>query len=214
MADDHDHDHGGGLANLFGLNKKEKPHRDPKSPIPISQPKEVPPYSSSSGLIPTRIHFKGLYDLDGLYHFMSNWLRQRRYELHESIYKSRPPELEIRWTAERRTTGFVMEVITVYYHSWGEYDLDVTVNGKKKKMTNARFILTINGAIKAPYEDMFGKPKWTQNAIERRLLDLFRKWFARRELEAVYEDTLYYEMYKFHGAIKDFLNLEAKGNVY
>ena len=36
----------------------------------------------------------------------------------------------------------------------------------------------------------------------------------KRELEAIEWDTLYYEMYKFHGAIKEFLKYEAKGNVY
>lgn len=212
MAEEHK-----GPGNLFGLIKnKEEAHVDPKAPIPIHYPQEhVPNYSSKfAPLFDTRIKFKGLYDLDGLYRFMANWLRQRRYKVYENMYKSKPPELEIRWRAEREATGFVMEVITIYYHSWGEYDIDVAMNGKKKKMANARFILTIGGEIQAPYEDIFGRPKWTHNAVERRLLNLFRKWFMKRELEAAYWDTLYYEMYKFHGGIKDFLKLEAKGNVY
>ncbi len=225
MADEHGHveqAHGddghapaGGGLNLFGFKKKEE-HTpvDPKAPIPIHHPK-APPYDSNFGeLYKTRIKYKGLYDLDGLYRFMANWLRQRRYELNETLYKSKPPEMELRWTAERKKTGFVMEVITIYYHSWGEYDLDVVVNGKKKKMTNARFILTIGGKMEAPYADIFGRERWTHNAVERRLLLLFTNWFAKRELESVYWDALYYEMYKFQGEIKDFLKLEAKGNVY
>lgn len=155
-----------------------------------------------------------MYDLDGLYRFMANWLRQHRYELNENLYKFKPPEFEIRWKAERKATGFVMEYITIYYHSWGEYDIDAVINGKKKRVSNARMKLVISGGIEAPYEDIFGAPRWTHNAVERRLLLLFKNWFFRREIESVYWDTLYYEMYKFNGAIKDFLKLEAKGNVY
>lgn len=205
----------GAFFGLFGKKKAEEAPVDPKAPIPIHTP-SAPEYNPQAvgSLFVTRIKFRGLYDLDGLYSFMANWLRQRRYEVHETLYKAKPPELEIRMRAERKITGFIMEVLTVYYHSWGEYDLDVMVNGTKKKMTNARMIITLGGEIRAPYEDIFGRPRWTASAVERRLLDLFRNWFVRRELESVYWDTLYYEMYKFHGAIKDFLKYEAKGNVY
>ncbi|MBI2664394.1 hypothetical protein HYX10_03560 [Candidatus Woesearchaeota archaeon] len=202
-----------GLFARFRKKKEEKP-ADKKGPIEIHEP-HAPAYSESIGkLFPTRIKYRGLYDLDGLYRLMSNWLRQRRYRVYETLYKSKPPELEIRWTAEREKSGFVMEVITIYYHSYGEYDVDVVINGRKKKMTNARMILTLGGDIKAPYEDIFGRPRWTANATERRLLNLFRNWFVKRDLESVYWDTLYYELQKFQGAIKDFLRMEAKGNIY
>lgn len=205
-----------GLKGLFARFRKKESEEavDEKAPIPIHEPK-APAYDPKfAGLFPARIKFRGLYDLDGLYNFMANWLRQRRYEVHETLYKSKPPELEIRIRGERKKTGFVMEVITIYYHSYGEYDLDVVFNGKKRKMTNARMTLTISGEIRAPYEDIFGRPRWTSNAVERRLLNLFRRWFAKRELESVYWDTLYYEIWKLHSGIKDLLKYEAKGNAY
>ena len=203
----------GGLLSLF-RKKQEEPVSE-GGPIPIHIP-TAPPYEPtfSGALFPARIKFRGLYDFDGLYKFMANWLRQHRFEIYETLYKAKPPELEIRLRGERKYTGFSMWILRVYYHSWGEYDVDVVVKGKKKKMTNARMIITISGEVRAPYEDIFGRPKWTANAIERRLLNLFRNWFMKRELESLEWDTLYYEMYKFHGAIKDFLKYEAKGNVY
>jgi len=205
-----------GLKGLFARLRKKEKEAPPEegTPIPIHEPK-APGYSPRfESLFPARIKYRGIYDLDGLYKFMANWLRQRRFEVYENLYKSKPPELEIRIRAERKKTGFVMDVITIYYHSYGEYDVDVVVNGKKKKMTNARMTITIGGEIRAPYEDIFGRPRWTANAVERRLLNLFRNWFMKRELEAAYWDVLYYEMWKFHGAIKDFLKFEAKGNEY
>ena len=205
-----------GLGGVFDLFRKGKEEVEPaEKAIPIHKPKAPGHDPNFPGdIFPAVIKFKGLYDLDGLYRFIANWLRQRRYEVHESMYKSRPPELEVRIMGERKHTGFVMWVINVYYHSWGEYDVETVIDSKKKKMTNARMRLILGGRVLAPYEDMFGRPRWTANVIERRLLNLFRNWFMKRELEAVEWDTLYYEIYKFHGAIKEFLRCEAKGNVY
>jgi len=216
MAHGHDEvEKKGGLLSLFRGKKEDEEPINPKAPIAIHTV-NAPEYNQSAvgPLFPSRIKYNGLYDLDGLYKLMANWMRQRRFELHETLYKARPPELEIRWRAERRKTGFAMEVIEIYYHSWGDYDVEVVKNGKKKKMTNARMILTISGDLLAPYSDIFGRPRWTANGVERRLLNIFRNWFMKRELESLYWDTFYYEVWKLHGAIKDFMGFEAKGNVY
>lgn len=218
----HNGNHGNAHGNTHGNENHGNGHgahggheEHSREPIDIPKLKEPPSYENRmGGLYPARIKYKGLYDLDGLYRLMANWFRQRRYRLYETLYKARPPELEIRWTAEREKTGFVKEIITIYYHSYGEYDIDVVIDGKKKKMTNARLILLIDGDIEAPYNDIYGRPRWTANSMERRLLNLFQNWFAKRELESVHWDTLYYEMWKLHGEIKTFLGMEAKGNVY
>jgi len=202
-----------GLLSKFRKKAEDEPV-DPKAPIPIHEP-NAPAYKESIGeLYPARIKYRGIYDLDALYKFMANWLRQRRYRVYETLYKARGQELEIKIRGEREKSGFVMEVLTIDYISYGEYDIDVVINGKKKKMANARMLIKISGDILAPYSDIFGRSRWTHNAMERRLLNLFRNWFMKRELESVYWDTLYYEMQKFQGAIKDVLKMEAKGNMY
>ena len=128
-----------GLKNLFErFKKKEEELVNEKDPIPIHTPKAPAHKESVGSLYPARIKFRGLYDLDGLYKFMANWLRQRRFKVYENLYKSKPPELQINITAEREKSGFVMEVITIYYHSYGDYDIDTVVNGKIA-LLNANF---------------------------------------------------------------------------
>ena len=145
---------------------------------------------------------------------MTNWLRQKRFEIHEDIYKFRPPELDIRFFGERKFNAFATQKISVYYHGWGEFDLDVMVKGKVKKMANTRFVLTIGGSVETAYEDIFGEPGWSKNLFERKLLGFFQGWVMLQDIGSIYWDELYYEMYRFQGGIKDFLNLQAKGNVY
>jgi hypothetical protein len=204
----------GGLFSFLKRNKGEEAEPE-HGPLDPDLPRNLVPYSTDHGpLFNLRVKYRGVYDLDGLYKFMSGWLRKRRYEFHETLYKNKPPEVEIRWRAERKKTGYIMEILTVYFHMWGEYDVEVVQNGKKKKMANARMIITLDGNIVAPHPDIFEQPRWTANNVERRLLRIFNNWFMKNELNSIYWDTLYYEMNQFQGAIKDYLGMSAGGNVY
>ena len=205
---------GRGLLGLVFRKKEEAKPVDEGGFVEPNLPKDVRFGDRNAAFKLGRIKYKGLYDLDKLYKFMANWLRQMRFEVHENLYKSKPPELEIRMRAERKITGFVMEVVTIYYHSWGEYDIEVVQNGKKKKMTRARMILEIGGDIVAPYNDIFGRQRWVANKAEVGIFNIFRNWFFKREIESVYWDTLYYELWRFHSAIKEVLKQEASGNVW
>jgi len=185
-----------------------------KGPIPVRSI-NAPAYAGVSGPypFPARIKFKGVFDLDGLYKFMVSWLKKFKYEFHETLYKFKPPELEIRWLAERRKTGFAKDILHVHFHMWGEYDIEVIRNGKKKKMTNARMIITLNAEVEAPYTNLFGQRRWNL-PMERRLLSIFHNYVIKREFELLYLDVLYYEMYAFHTAIKQYMRLSMSGNQY
>jgi len=185
-----------------------------KGPLPV-QAIEIPRYAKEGGRspYPMRIKFKGMYDFDALYRFMSQWLKGHRYEFHETLYKFKPPELDIRWRAERRKTGFAKDILHVEFHMWGDYDVEVVEKGKKKKMTNARMIITLNAEVEAPYANMFGQRRWNL-PMERRLLNIFHNYVLKREFELLYLDALYYELYSFHKAIKIFMKLSASGSAY
>lgn len=192
---------------LVGTKKEEA--MPAKGPVPVHSPK-VGPYDTRIGWFPHKIKYRGMFDLDKLYRVMGVWFKQRRFELHETLYKSKPPELEVKWTAERKRTNYAKELVFVQMHMWGDYNIDVIVDGKKKKMANVRMIITINGDIEAPYADIFGEPRWTATNIERRLLRVFQGWVMRREMEGLYWDRLYYELYDLYSLIKETLQFGAR----
>ncbi|MBI2143512.1 hypothetical protein HYU20_04205 [Candidatus Woesearchaeota archaeon] len=189
--------------------KKPEEGLPAKGPLPVHTPK-VSPYSTGMGWYPHRIKYRGMFDLDKLYKVMALWFKERRFELHERLYKSKPPELEVRLEAERKRTNFARELIFVHMHMWGDYNIEVIVNGKKKKMAKVRMVITIRGDIEAPYADIFGEPRWTATNLERRLLNIFKGWIMRREMEGLYWDRLYYEMYDLYGRIKETLQFGAR----
>ena len=194
---------------VIGRKPAESEAFPAKGPWPSYRP-NVPKADNTMGWYPHRIKYKGIFDLEGLYRIMARWFKEGRYELHENLYKSKPPELELRWYAERKRTSFAKEVVRVHVHMWGDYDVEVIANGKKKKMADVRMVMTITGTIEAPYPDIFGAPRWSQNNIERRLSTVFKNWVLKREMEGLYWDRLYYELYDLYGTVKEYLKLGAR----
>jgi hypothetical protein len=193
---------------LVGGSKKEEeglPEKGPVPTIPNPTGKVVPYKTEPVGSFTHRIKYKGMFDLDGFYRTMALWFKDRRFELHETLYKGKPPELEIRWRAERKRTSFVKEFVNVRLHMLGEYDVDAIVKGKKKKMAKGRLTVAIYADVEAPYEDIFGEKQWTATNIERRLLRLFQGWIFKKELEGLYQDQIYYEVYSLYSTMKGYL---------
>jgi hypothetical protein len=162
---------------------------------------------------PSRIKFNGSFDVESLYRFMVHWLKQRRYEVHETMYKFKPPEFNLKLRAERKKSGFVRTIINVDLHMWAEYDIETVVNGKKKKLANGRMILTIEPQLEAPYPNMFGDRRWNL-PMERKILKFFYEYVMKRDFEELDWDVLWYEVYQFHAAIKENMKLEARGSAY
>src|SRR3989344_7253437 len=150
-----------GILRGIPLFRKAKDADYPnEGPVPTRTPR-AHPYETSMGWFSHRIKYRGMLDLDKLYRVMAGWFKEKRFELHENLFKSKPPEWEVRWTGERKRTNYILERITVHAHMWGAYNIDAIVDGRKKKMANVRTIITLNAGIFTAYADIFGEPRWT-----------------------------------------------------
>lgn len=159
------------------------------------------------------IKFKGVFDFQRLYKVMVRWLKSRKFEFHETLYRFKPPELIVQWHAERRKTPFVKDIIRVNIDIRGFEDVETIVGGVKKKMTKGRLTITLDLSENTGYADITGTKKWN-TSLERRLKMFLHKFVIKRDFELLHIDALMYETWKFHKTIKDYLHLEAHGNLY
>lgn len=160
------------------------------------------------------IRYKGLFDFNGLYNLMVQWMKARRFWFHEDTYKHKVPtalgaEQELLWKGNKKITEFYMQDIRIYIHLWDMTEVEVVQKGVTKKLTNARIEMIISGVVTIDYEK-----RWEESTFYMALLDFYRKYIAKEEIETGYTDQLYYRMYKLHAAIKEFLDMQAKGNEY
>ncbi len=159
------------------------------------------------------IKFRGVFDLTKLYKVIVRWLKSRRFEFHEPLYRFKPPELILNWRAERRKTPFVKDIITVNIDVRGYEEVETIVNGIKKKLVKGRLTLKLQFGNESGYADMFGQKRWNTD-IERKLKWFLHNFVIKREFELLYLDALMYETWKLHKVIKDYIQMECHGNLY
>lgn len=159
------------------------------------------------------IRYKGLFDFDGLYYMMAKWLKDRRYWLHETDYKHKVPthgaEQEIKWAAEKKINDYIMYRYNLFIHTWDQVEVEVVKDGQKKTLTSARLEITFDGVVEVDYEK-----RMERNAIWKAIADVFYKYFLKEDIESIHYDTMYYRLQKFHAAVKDYIDMTAKGYEY
>jgi len=160
------------------------------------------------------IRYKGIYDFDGLYNLIVQWMKARRYWFHETKYKHKIPlptgaEQEITFTGTKDVTEFYQHNIVVDFHIWDMTEVEVEIDGEKKILTNARMEIIIQGSLNIDYEGIYGK-----STFWKTIRDFFLRYVLKQDIETVWYDELRYRIYKLHAVIKEFLDMQAKGNEY
>ena len=160
------------------------------------------------------IRYKGLFDFDGLYYLMVQWLKQRRYWFHEIDYKHKVPtpygaEQEIKWEAEKKINDYMKYRIGIFLHTWDQTEVEVIKDGEKKTLTSARIEITFDGTIEIDYEKRMSKSR-----VWAAIADVYYKYFLKEDIESIHYDTMYYRLQRLHSMVKKFLDMGAKGYEY
>ena len=204
----------GAFTQLFGgLFEKKTDEKPEVGPISVKGLKEFAPVPQPYVMPRFRIRYKGVFDLDGLYKKMVLWLKRRNFEFQERMYKDKPPELEIWWQARRRKTGYLMDVIDAHIHMFDMEKVEIIEKGIKKQRVHARITITLWPTVETGYADIFGDQRW-DSAFHRKLMSFYNKYVIRKDLDLTYTDALYYELYNLHAFVKEYLKMEARGNLY
>ncbi len=203
----------GFFSQLFSGLSEKKGEKPDAGPIPIRKPGEVFSPDANYPMYRVRVRYKGVFNLDGLYKKMVQWFKRGHYEFQERLYKDKPPELEIFWQARRRRTAYLMDVIDVHIHIFDMEPVEVIERGVKKKLTHARMTITLLPSCETGYADIFGHQKWG-SGFHRRLMHFYNKYVIKKDIDLAYTDALYYETFRLHAFIKDYLKMEGRGNLY
>jgi len=159
------------------------------------------------------VKYAGLLDSEALYKLIIRWFEEREFEVWEQFYKHKPPEIEIRWEAQKKIDVFRMHKVNMHMHFHDVKEVIVEKDGVKKKLWNTRCRIWEWPEIVTDYPDIFGDRKF-QSGFEKKLLFFMNRYFLRRDVELREIDVLYYELWGLQAQIKAFFEMEAKGNAY
>ena len=160
------------------------------------------------------IKYAGLFDKEGLLKAMRNWIEYYGYEFHEKSVKHKVPtpagaEQEIDWWGWRKVNDYIKYNINISLHFWNIKEVDVVRKGKTEKMTAAKIRMDMWGDLEVDWQNRFAGSKFLQA-----LGDFYLKYIVNKSLDLWWSDQLYYHIYKLHGLVKEYLDMEAKANAF
>lgn len=165
------------------------------------------------GYVPA-IKYHGIFDMTSLLKKMRSWIIANWFEFHEASVKHKVPspegaEQEFEWWGVRKVNSYVKYFVDVFIKLWNLHDVEVVREGQKKKLQSAKLLIETSGRIQLDWSDRFGGSQFLQN-----LAEFYNNYVVKKDIDMVWADKLYYDMYRFHQMIKEHLDFETKSNAY
>ncbi len=160
------------------------------------------------------LRYSGLFDFDGLYAAVVDWAKVQGYMWHERVYKHKVPsprgaKQELDWVLTKKITNYLSHEIIFGVVSWDTTEVEVTIEGRKKSLTNARIDIKMEGKLIYDQQNLFSGGRFIQ-----KLGDWYRYVVFKKELESVYLDQLHYRILDLHAVMKKYFDLQAKKYAY
>lgn len=161
---------------------------------------------------PAIVRFDGVFDWDGLYKAIVQYLRRQNYWFYERLYKSKPwspigTELVLRWTAERKLDEYYKYNLEFEWHLMDFHKVDVIRDGAKITLTKAYFWVEIRGVLVSDWQEFEGAKD--AGAVTKFFGKFFRKHVADREWLYDYLYPLYDEVMDVQKFIQDYVHFES-----
>ena len=165
--------------------------------------------SEKEQVLRERLRHDGLFDFRGTYSFAHDWLKdEKRYGVVEERYNEKVSgnarDLMIEWRAMRKLSDYIKIEIFIRIEITGMTEVEVEIDGEKKKMNKGRVELDIRGAlIKDP------DSKWDKAPFTRFMRDVYNKYVIPGRIFEM-EMRVKNDVIKFKDEVKAFLELSAR----
>jgi len=149
----------------------------------------------------------GYWKYSEVYDFMFNWFRDRHYKIAEDSYnekiQSNGKEVTATWKSTRKVTDYFKFLVQMDWHILGMKDVEVEVDGKKKKTQNGEVEIIFKGILIKDYEK-----RWEDKPLWKFMRGIYEKHVIRATVDE-FEDDLEDDVREIIGDLKAFLQLEA-----
>jgi hypothetical protein len=160
------------------------------------------------------LKIKGVVNWPEVYSFIKAWFKNKRYEVHEIVYKDKTNssdgtvKLECNIISERKIDEYYMFQISIAIKGW---DL-IPIKDKTKKnqlLYKGRVRFIIDAWVVEDYNNIM-----EQGALAQRLNYFFRKVVKWRDTTCIFADYIDYETVMFINDLKKILDLYAESEAF
>ncbi|MDO8564231.1 MAG: hypothetical protein Q7R87_04435 [Nanoarchaeota archaeon] len=161
-------------------------------------------------LIREKAEYTGVFDYSEAYSYFFEWFKDDKYlvveEKHNEKIKPDGKEIIIEWKARRELTDYFLLQIDVKFEVKRMVDVEVEIEGKKKKMNKGFFKVELKGIlVRDP------KSIWETTPLYKFLRDVYNKYIIAGRVDQM-EDRVKEDTIAFKEAFKSFLDFSGKRN--
>lgn len=162
--------------------------------------------SKSISVVSTKIKDKGIFDMNELYKVVKRWLDFHQYgdesktfkeELYVERIKGDSKQIEVRWKAERFSSDYFSNVVTITFLILGLKEVEIELDNKKIPTQKAELELRINAKLVKDRQD-----KWKSDTLRK----IYDNTIVSKRIDE-YWVKLYNEINGLINEIKAFLEL-------
>ena len=160
-------------------------------------------------IIKEKLDHSGIFDFGDLYSFMHNWFKDNIYGVNEERYSEKisgaARDISFEWKVTKWISDYFKIEHTVRIDVIGLTDVEVEIDGKKKKMNKGKFAMEIKGVlIKDP------KNSWDETSpVYKFLRESYDKYIIPGRVRGV-EDKIENDVRAFKDEVKAYLELTGK----
>jgi alpha-amylase/alpha-mannosidase (GH57 family) len=164
--------------------------------------------SEKEEIIKEKLDYSGLLKFADLYKYAHSWLDEEDYGVVEDKYEEKisgnSKDIEVEWKCTKKVSDYFKNEIKLKFEIKGLVDVEVEVDGKKKKMQQGKVKVELKGTlIKDP------ESKWEGSAFYRFLREVYNKYIVPQRVDEK-EESIEDDVKDLKEEIKSFLDLIGK----
>lgn len=135
-------------------------------------------------IIAEKFDYSGIFHFSEYYAFAHKWLKNEDYDVVEEKYSENVSgnsrSIYIEWKATKQVSDYFKIEIKMKFDLKDLVDVEVEIDGKKKKMHKGRVAMDMKGnLVKDP------ESKWEGTAFNRFLREIYNKYIIPSRLEGI-----------------------------
>jgi len=158
-----------------------------------------------------KLYYVGIFDYEALVKGIAAWFNAEGYEYREKVYKSKVPspdgsEHEFAVDGWRKTNELVWYFIEIKCHIWDMKEVEVLVDGEKKRMIRGRVQMWFHNWFEVDYNRKYKSP------VEKQLLAFLEKYIWKKKIDGGFWDENYFSMLRVYTRVKQILKMSTPTN--
>lgn len=156
-----------------------------------------------------KLNHSGIFNFSELYSFMHGWFKSELYGVNEEKYGEKlsgsARDIAFEWKAVKRISDYFKIEHTIKVEVSGLTDVEVEIDGKKKKMNKGGIAMEIKAVM---VKD--AKNQWDEsNPVYKFLREVYDKYIIPNRIEGM-ENKIEADARAFKDEVKAYLELSGK----